>query len=211
MKNIARFLSLMAICGVYQAFSVAQEHQHNHGGEADASQGAHVHSTHIHGTGELLVVLEGDQLDIELRSPAMNLLGFEHHANTPEQKARVESTRKILANADNLFQFDPALCQMTDHRVNFSSVIEDRTQQHKKHPNEVDDADHHDQRDESHGHSDIEAHYRYRCERPGDLQSITTSVTTEFTGIQSLQAQWIAEGRQGATRLDKNQRQIILR
>ena len=39
---------------------------------------------HVHGTAELFVVLDGNQLDIELRSPAMNLLGFEHRANNAE-------------------------------------------------------------------------------------------------------------------------------
>lgn len=181
--------------------SLAQHQHDTHGVDLDGTQEAHVH-----GVAELLVVLEGGQLDIEFRSPAINLLGFEHHANNPEQQAKVESVRKTLADADSLFQFDPPLCHIADHTANFSSVVE--APGHRGDKNETDD---HDTHHKAHGHSDIDARYRYQCERPDQLRSLLANIPAQFPGIQSLQVEWIAGGRQGAATLDNSQRHIIFR
>ena len=50
----------------------ADEHDHEHG-----SLGAHEH-----GVGRLNAALDGQTLELELESPAMNLVGFEHAATT---------------------------------------------------------------------------------------------------------------------------------
>ncbi|MEX5543051.1 ZrgA family zinc uptake protein, partial [Pseudomonas poae] len=49
-----------------------EDHDHEHG-----SLGAHEH-----GVGRLNAVLDGQTLELELESPAMNLVGFEHLATT---------------------------------------------------------------------------------------------------------------------------------
>jgi hypothetical protein len=165
----------------------AQDHPEHKSAEMDSSRH---HEAHVHGIAELLVVLEGEQLDIELHSPAMNLLGFEHRASTPEQRTLVKNISETLANGDHLFSFGSAQCQLIDHDVNIRRLL--------------DESDHH----EEHGHSDIEAHYRYRCEQPNTVDSLATLITTEFPGIESLQAQWIINGRQGAATLDNIRREL---
>ncbi len=71
------------------------------------------------------MVLEGKQLDIELHSPAMNLLGFEHHASSPEQRALVKNVNDILVNAKHLFSFGSAQCQLVDRDVNVNHLLDD--------------------------------------------------------------------------------------
>lgn len=161
--------------------------------------------THVHGVAMLLVILEGAQLDIELRSPAINLLGFEHKVSTAKHRSTVENTKTTLTDTSRLFQFKSAGCQLIDHHMDFSSVLEP-----PYHPTEKHSADHHDKHPKAHDHSDINIHYRYRCEHPDKLYSLSARIVDEFPGIQSLQVQWIVNGRQGATTLDSGQHRLIL-
>jgi hypothetical protein len=180
----------------------AQDHheeKHHHKEQTQGSRGTDTgrsQEAHVHGIAELLVVLEGEQLDIELHSPAMNLLGFEHRARTAEQQTLVQNAKNALTDTNNLFTLGSAQCQLVDLNVDVSRML--------------DKSVHHDRHEEP-GHSDIEARYRYHCERANTLDLLTTSISTAFPGIESLQVQWIANGRQGAATLTKNQHQIILK
>jgi len=194
----------------------AQDHheeKHHHKEQTQGSRGTDTgrrQKAHVHGIAELLVVLEGEQLDIELLSPAMNLLGFEHQASTPEQQALVQNAKNTLADTNNLFTFGSAQCQLIDLDVDVSRMRDESVHHDEESHDEEYETNHHDRHEEP-GHNDIEARYRYRCERPNTLDSLTTSIATAFPGIESLQVQWIANGRQGAATLTKNQRQIILK
>jgi len=162
---------------------------------------------HVHGAAQLLVVLEGGQLYIELHSPAMNLLGFEHEATTTGQKAVADSARNTLTDAEKLFQFRPGICHMTEQTVNVETALEtpddngntQRSDEHGEHAHEA------------HGHRDIEARYRYRCEEPAELDSMSTRLLAELPGRQALKVQWIAGGRQGAITLHNSRQSIIFR
>ena len=71
----------------------AETHDHEHG-----SLGAHEH-----GVGRLNAALDGQTLELELESPAMNLVGFEHAASTPADKAKVAAVRAQLEQPLSLF------------------------------------------------------------------------------------------------------------
>lgn len=156
----------------------------------------------MHGIAELLVVLEGEQLNIELHSPAINLLGFEHHPNTIQQKARIDTTKVSLTNATNLFQLEPDNCQLVDHKIDFSNILHQSTQ-HDEEP--------HEEHNERQNHSDLKAQYHYRCKRAGELRSLTTTIFSEFPTIETLRVQWIIDGRQGATTLDPEQHHAVFK
>lgn len=176
--------------------------QDHHG----AGETEHSREAHVHGTAELFVVLEGTSLQIQLRSPAMNLLGFEHEAADAGQRAKVENVRKSLANAAGLFQIDRAHCRLTDHSADFGSVV----QEPHAHGREEHRAAHHEH-DREPAHSDIEAHYHYQCQRPDEIHSLSTGIRAMFPGIKVLQVQWIVRGRQGAATLDNTRHRVIFR
>jgi hypothetical protein len=52
---------------------------------------------------KLNVVLDGKTLELELDSPAMNLVGFEHAASTDADKAKVAAARQQLEQPLKLF------------------------------------------------------------------------------------------------------------
>ncbi len=192
-----------------------QKHRHEeqHTPHAMVAEGGQ--EAHVHGIAELLVVLEGEQLDLELRSPASNLVGFEHRASNPEQQARVLNTQDALLNANNLFRFGSAQCQLTDLDVDVSHMLEENGHQqtepyNEDHPDAKHDTSHHD-RQKAHDHSNIEARYHYRCNRPDQLDSLRTSISVVFPGVESLLVQWIISGRQGAATLDNTQHHLNFR
>ena len=76
----------------------ADEHDHEHG-----SLGAHEH-----GVGRLNAALDGKTLELELESPAMNLVGFEHVATSDADKAKVAAARAQLEKPLALFNLPKA-------------------------------------------------------------------------------------------------------
>ena len=78
-----------------------------------AVAGAHAASTpqleaHVHGQGELNVAVDAEDLQVELKVPADNVVGFEHAPNTPEQHARVDASLDRLVAPANWLKIQPA-------------------------------------------------------------------------------------------------------
>ncbi|OAJ50945.1 DUF2796 domain-containing protein [Pseudomonas marginalis] len=162
------------------------DHDHEHG-----SLGAHEH-----GVGRLNAVLDGQALELELDSPAMNLVGFEHLATTPADKAKVAAARKQLENPVALFNLPKAAgCVISTQELN-SPLFGDKPE-----------ADHDDDDDDAkdgahehpHDHSEIHAHYQFTCATPTALSTLDlTQVFKTFPATQKIQVQLIGpSGQQG--------------
>ncbi|WP_017736646.1 DUF2796 domain-containing protein [Pseudomonas sp. CBZ-4] len=164
-----------------------EEHDHEHG-----SLGAHEH-----GVGRLNAVLDGQALELELDSPAMNLVGFEHVASTPADKAKVAAVRKQLENPLALFNLPKgAGCVVSSQELN-SPLFGDKPE-----ADHDDDDDHdHDAKggEHHHDHSEIHAHYQFTCATPTALSNLDLSqVFKTFPATQKIQVQLIGpSGQQG--------------
>lgn len=164
-------------------------------------------SPHVHGNAELHIVLDASQLSLALHSPAMNLLGFEHNANSPEQQAMVESTRINLKNTNALFLLNGGGCTLNQQSTDFSAIL--KTDVNVRADNKQGSHEDHDLDNDS--HRDIEASYQYTCTKPDKLRSITVALHEVFTSIASLQIQWIVHSRQGAATLNHEHNEIHFR
>ncbi|MGU9858888.1 DUF2796 domain-containing protein [Pseudomonas sp. LF245] len=164
-----------------------EEHDHEHG-----SLGAHEH-----GVGRLNAVLDGQDLELELDSPAMNLVGFEHVATTAADKAKVAAVRKQLENPLALFNLPKgAGCVVSSQELN-SPLFGDKPE-----ADHDDDDDHdHDAKggEHHHDHSEIHAHYQFTCATPTALSNLDlTQVFKTFPATQKIQVQLIGpSGQQG--------------
>lgn len=170
---------------------LAEPHHHDHERESSIQ-----HESHVHGMAELLVVLEGAVLNIEFRSPAMNVVGFEHRAKTREQKAAVKQARTRLADGENLFEFGPERCELIEQDVSVGDLLDDH---------------HHEETDDSPRHSDIIAAYQFSCRQADTLKSFSTHLPKIFDGVESLQVQWIVHGRQGSAKLNNSRSSLTFR
>ncbi|WP_347902262.1 DUF2796 domain-containing protein [Pseudomonas purpurea] len=167
------------------------DHDHEHG-----SLGAHEH-----GVGRLNAALDGQTLELELESPAMNLVGFEHVASSAEDKAKVAATRAQLEKPLVLFNLPTAAQCVISQQELESPLFGDKP-----------DADEHDDDDDHatdgkglaakehhHDHSEIHAHYQFSCANPGALKTLDlTQVFKTFPATQKIQVQLISpSGQQG--------------
>lgn len=165
------------------------EHEHEHG-----SLGAHEH-----GVGRLNAALDGQTLELELESPAMNLVGFEHIASSAQDKAKVAAARELLEKPLTLFNLPKAAqCAVSQQELE-SPLFGDK-------PNADDHDDDHAtdgkglaSQEHHHDHSEIHAHYQFSCANPGALKTLDlTHLFKTFPATQKIQLQLISpSGQQG--------------
>ncbi|MEX5685061.1 DUF2796 domain-containing protein [Pseudomonas silesiensis] len=158
------------------------EHDHEHG-----SLGAHEH-----GVGRLNAALDGQTLELELESPAMNLVGFEHAATTDADKAKVAAVRAQLEKPLALFNLPTAAGCVVAIQELESPLFGVK-------PDADDDHDHDAKDEHHHDHSDIHAHYQFSCSAPGALKTLDlANIFNTFPATRKIQVQLIGpSGQQG--------------
>ncbi|MBV7491608.1 hypothetical protein ABIE16_005003 [Pseudomonas sp. 2725] len=164
----------------------ADEHDHEHG-----SLGAHEH-----GVGRLNAVLDGKTLELELESPAMNLVGFEHVATSDADKAKVAAARAQLEQPLALFNLPKAAGCVVENQELESPLFGDKPDADDDHDEDAKDEDGHEHH---HDHSEIHAHYQFTCATPAALKSLDlANIFTRFSATQKIQVQLIGpSGQQG--------------
>ncbi|MCP5231116.1 MAG: DUF2796 domain-containing protein [Zoogloeaceae bacterium] len=152
----------------------AHEHEHEH----------RQHGTHVHGVAALNIALEGDEVHIELESPAANIVGFEHAPSSEADHAALDQAVARLKHGDALFRFNAeAGCRMEMAKVTSALLAE----VHEKHEGEA--------------HSDIEAAYHFECAQPGELTALTVELFEAFPATGEIEVQYVIESKQGAAEL----------
>lgn len=143
---------------------------------------------HEHGVAQLNVALDGTTLELELDSPAMNLVGFEHEATSAADKATVASVQALMKKPLQLFDAPAAAnCYLTSTELE-SPLFGDT------------DAKHEEEDHDGHHHADIHAHYQFTCSAPDALASLDFApLFKRFPATQKIQVQMLGpRGQQGA-------------
>ena len=155
----------------------------------DAPDHDHAHGTlgaHEHGVAKLNAVLDGNTLELELDSPAMNLVGFEHAASTDADKAKVAAVRQQLEQPLKLFGLAAAAGCKEDAQELESPLFGDAVKD--------DDGDEHEH---THPHSDIGAHYQLNCSAPEKLTQLDLApLFKAFPATQKINVQLIGPNGQ---------------
>ncbi|WP_277589694.1 DUF2796 domain-containing protein [Pseudomonas chlororaphis] len=172
----------------------AEKHDHDH---EHGSLGAHEH-----GVARLNAALDGQTLELELESPAMNLVGFEHAASTDADKAKVAAVRAQLEKPLALFSLPPAAgCVVVQQELE-SPLFGDKPEDHDEDHDDAKSAGGHEHH---HEHSEIHAHYQFTCATPGALKNLDLAgVFKTFPATQKIQVQLISpSGQQGVEATSK--------
>ncbi|EOG3620477.1 DUF2796 domain-containing protein [Pseudomonas putida] len=155
------------------------DHDHDH---AHGTLGAHEH-----GVAKLNVVLDGNTLELELDSPAMNLVGFEHAASSDADKAKVAAVRQQLEQPLKLVGLAAAAGCKEDQQALESPLFGDA-------PKADEDGDDHEH---GHQHSDIGAHYQLTCANPEKLTQVDLApLFKAFPATQKINVQLIGPNGQ---------------
>lgn len=141
---------------------------------ADSADHPHTHDSlgaHVHGTAQLDIAIEGEQLYVAVQSPAGDLLGFEHSPTTDPQKRKLAETVKLLENPEPLFALD---CAIDEAKVE-SPLLDHASEEHA-------------------GHADINVRYQLYCENIELLTELDASGWFKhFPGTERIQVQLISD------------------
>jgi Protein of unknown function (DUF2796) len=128
------------------------------------------HPPHEHGKVTINAALDGNQLVIELDSPAVNVVGFEHEPRNDDERATVSAAAQFLENGRVLFALPrEARCQFekADIKTPQWETTEDVPGQPEP-PGQ---------------HADYEARFTYRCWSPGNLKWLEPSLLDKLRNV----------------------------
>jgi hypothetical protein len=167
---------LLALALLPMAIAQADEHEH---GSLDK---------HEHGIASLNLALEGNQLEIELESPTMNIVGFEHLASSAADQAKASTAQAALMQPLSLFGLPAAAdCKLIEAEV--ESALFNKDEEDEMHT-------------DGHGekHSDVDAEYTLTCSQPEALTWVDLSgFFKQFPATEKIATQLIGpNGQQGA-------------
>ena len=194
-----------------------------------ASEGEHrEHEAHEHGRGMLDIVAEGEELVVEFRIPAANVVGFEH---APRDDAEHEAVRKAAETFRNpasvLVLPAEAECEVEEAEAGIVGMgAEDHDEEHghegedhdadehakEEHAEEEgEDHDHakeeHEEHDEHSADSDGEAHselratYHFHCHAPERLVRIDVRVFEHLRDAEEIDVRVVTATAQTAMEL----------
>ncbi|UTW06502.1 DUF2796 domain-containing protein [Pseudomonas benzenivorans] len=168
---------LLALPFALLPLAIAQANEHDHAHESL--------SAHEHGAASLNVVLEGLRLELQLESPAMNLVGFEHAAASDADKAKVAAVKAELEQPLTLFALAAGDCKVTQVELQ-SPLFGGDAHDHEHHADEGE-------------HSEVHAHYRFDCTRANELKQLDLGeLFKRFPATEKIQVQLIGpSGQQG--------------
>jgi len=167
--------------------------------EYSLAEGHTTIGAHIHGLSEMSIAIEKQRLVIELVSPAIDFVGFEHRAKTEENIELVNKLEKQLSKHDQVFSFTGGNCQLISKHIDLSNL-----------KNTLDNHKHHNE-EKINNHGEVIANYDYHCEKASELSLITVKVFNLFPSVKEIQAMWITEVHQGAELLNAKNEVINLR
>ena len=174
------------------------------------------HEAHEHGHGTLDIVVEGEELVIELRIPAVNVVGFEH---APKDDAEREAVRRALvpfADAASVLVVSAAAeCEVEETEAAIGSMVHEDEHEGDR-QGDGDGHDHEKDRDETSGHaeheesdadadtqahSELRATYHFHCHAPERLDGIDVRVFEHLRDAEEIEVRVVTPTAQLAMEL----------
>jgi len=155
---------------------------------------------HVHGHGTLAIAFEANNVQMELTAPGMDIVGFEHEAETDEQKKAVEAALDELKDPLKFFAFpDAAGCKVVAADV---KIVEEEHEEHDAAPTSEGAAaaeDHHDE---------FRAAYTLACTDAALVTRIDFPFFDRFTGSEELDVTIIDAKGQTAFEVSREKRHL---
>ena len=166
-----------------------------------------IHGAHEHGVGQLNLAIEGSEVEIELIAPGADIVGFEHAAETAEQKAAVSAAADRLEDGAALFVLPEAAGCSLEEAEGESSLLseadhhdEEHEDEHE-HGHEHEHEDEHDHAQDEGGHAEFHAHYHFDCTEVEAVSELATTYFEQFPAAERLSVQYLTGRGQGAADL----------
>jgi hypothetical protein len=187
------------------------------------AEGYRHHQAHEHGVAHMNVAVEGNYLYIEFVSPAANIVGFEHHPRTQEQKAAVQQAIETLKADKKLFGLPPDAGSRLAQSKAVTDIVDDSgNESESEHTHEHGEAhekarkdknnskEEHDAVEPEHErHSEFTAEYRFVLKKPEKLKHIDVMLFRIFPGIEHIEVQLLTGTKQTALELTAKKNKIV--
>lgn len=193
----------------------------NSAAKAGDKEKSQQHSAHVHGEAVLNLVLEEQSVLVELLTPAVNVLGFEHQPATAEQRKAVDHAVGLLKKYANVFQFDAGGCRQTS--VDMEAPFADDGEHHSdnEHTDERDHDPHHDKGESEHkepghneehdNHSEFHVVYQLACSKPQAISAVDMTIFKHFPGFEKIRVQWVGANGQGMSKASQTRTEVLLK
>ena len=138
---------------------------------------------HEHGHSKLNLAVEGTRVAMEIEAPGLDVLGFEHPAETGEEKAAVETGKATLGEPLALFVLPAAAgCRVVE------AAVELLQEEHEgeEHAEEGGGEELAEGEDEA-LHNEFRGRYTLDCADPGALTSITFAWFDRFPNAKEVE------------------------
>lgn len=160
--------------------------------------------SHEHGKAEMAVVLEGSELQIEISSPAANIVGFEHAPAGEQQQQTLTSAIEQLKKPERLFVFpEGSACKAVLAEVETTLVDSHDDNEHEHEVGHEGDHDH-----EGPDHSDFMLSYQFHCGSAELLNGFSLELFQYYPQMKQLQVQLIGPAGQSYQQLDSENRWV---
>lgn len=170
---------------------------------------------HVHGHGTLDIAVEGTKVSMSLEAPGMDIVGFEHAAESADQKAAVEKGTATLKAPLTLFKIPAAAgCKVTDAKVELESEHEhgdDKDHDHDAKHDAKEAADHdHDKHEGEAGHNQFHGTYALECTKPAEITAITFDYFKSFASAQGLTVNVVTPKAQNSYEVKRDKPELDL-
>lgn len=178
-------LLLLSLASLSALPALAADDGHDHHGN---------HPAHVHGVGKLDVALEGNTLTLHLDTPLINVVGFEHPANSSKDKDTVRAAAKTLREAGRMFATDAAAqCKPAEIQLESAALAPALLGEKSQAAAPAGPGD---------GHADLDGDFTLVCASPGALNTVDVSgLFAAFPGFQRIDVQLATPKKQGAVQL----------
>jgi hypothetical protein len=158
---------------------------------------AGAHEAHVHGVGNLDVAIDGNTLTLHLATPLINLLGFEHAANSAPDRQATQKMAAQLHAAGSIFVTTPA-AQCKPVSVKLVSAVLGAALLGEAPSTAAADAqtspDKHD------GHGNLDGDFVFNCAHPEQIKAIDVKLFDLYPGFHSINVQAVTlKGQSAAT------------
>ncbi len=157
------------------------------------------HDAHEHGAGTLTLVIASGELQLELESPAADIVGFEHPPRNAREHQQIQQAATRLEQGEQLFRLPAdAGCHLRQAEVEAGQLADaeaHRGEQQHAHRGEE-------------GHSEYHVVWHFQCTKPSKLAWLETNLFKSFPAIHRLQVLIVTPAGQTSAGLDQHHNRI---
>ncbi|MBU2884355.1 DUF2796 domain-containing protein, partial [Gilvimarinus agarilyticus] len=88
-------------------------------------------AAHTHGVAHMTIAMADESIAVEIISPAANLVGFEHQAQSEREVSAVKKATKILHQPEKLLTFSGGECSLLDTELDISALKPNASDEHE--------------------------------------------------------------------------------